>query len=202
MSGFYARLEAKSLDGEARDLAIQRLISLTGLLQTLGKRFMPVQRAVTLLEAASKSAGGPLQTPGIPSPDLFPTHLQSLGPGTEDGKDSRQGKATGGEQLSPNNLEWIRAATVSTPPAVAESPARKAAGQDIGGLPSCYLFEVEDRYDEQPNAAGNTVFGSWSSPSSADPYSQQCVQPTLNEFTAIDDITSPWLDGWEDILQS
>ncbi|OQV09820.1 Fungal specific transcription factor domain-containing protein [Cladophialophora immunda] len=216
-------LEAKSSNGEAHDLAIQRLVSLTGLLQMLGKRFTAVQRAVTLLEAAIKSAGGPLQTLGIPPRDgtshhisgearninsfangfsVFPTHLESLSPVTEDGKNSRQGRAIGGEQFSPNHFEWIRAANVSTSPAVAGSPVRKAAGQDIEGLSSSYLFELEDRYVEQLNVASDTVFGSWSSPSSADPYTQQCLQPTLKEFTAADDITSPWLGGWEDLLQS
>ncbi|OAG37722.1 hypothetical protein AYO21_08085 [Fonsecaea monophora] len=195
-------LDAKSSNGEARDLAVQRLISLTGLLRTLGKRFTAVQRAVTLLEAASKSAGNPLQTPGIPPRYLFPTHLESLGSGIEDANHTGPAKAIGGEQFSPNNFEWTRA-SVSTQPAVTESPVRKTAGQDIEGLSSGYFFELEERYDEKLHAAaGDAVFGSWSSSSSSDPYIQQCLQPTFREFTAPDDITSPWLGEWEDILQS
>ncbi|OAL30495.1 hypothetical protein AYO20_08714 [Fonsecaea nubica] len=176
--------------------------SLDLLRMMLGKRFTAVQRAVTLLEAASKSAGNPLQTPGIPPRYLFPTHLGSLGSGIEDANNSGPVKAIGGEQFSPNNFEWTRA-SVSTPPAVTESPVRKTAGQDIEGLSSGYFFELEERYDEQLNAAaGDAVFGSWSSSSSSDPYIQQCLQPTFREFTAPDDITSPWLGEWEDILQS
>ncbi|OAP64187.1 hypothetical protein AYL99_00159 [Fonsecaea erecta] len=189
-------LEAKSSHGEAHSLAVQRLTSLTGLLQTLGKRFTAVQRAVALLEAASKGAGGLLQTPGIPPRNIFSTPPGPPGPVTEDGRNSGQGRAIAGEHVSPDNFEWIRAASL------AESPLRKAAGQDIDGLSSCYLFELEEGCDEeQLNAAGNTVFGSWSSHSSFDPYTQPCLQPTLKEFTAADDITSPWLGAWEDILQ-
>lgn len=137
-------LEAKSTRGEAHDLATQSLIPLMRLLQTLGKRFTAVHRAVLLLEAASKSSGDPLQTPGIPPrdrmscrifreacninslTDCFPVHstyLESPGHATVDGKDSRQGETIVEAKFSLDNVGWIRAANVSTQPVVAESPS-------------------------------------------------------------------------------